>query len=551
MSLASTFKIAHLPATAMSASSLSEASSSLSAFGRRTPFPKSDVQIHIKNHYKTKTYTSASPISGKVTITTQRDVRFDSIEIVLLGHSMTRTEGYAACHESTHTFLKLVMPISDSTYPVPRVLENGRTFTIPFNFILPSFLTLSACQHKVDSDHVREQHLCLPPSMGLWARGNWEKDDLAPHTAKVVYSIKARVWREPDMCGRPVKVMEAATSIQVLPAFSESAPLTLDSSEVLYKMSTSKTLRKNIIASKLGTLTVSAQQPRAIILHPDGRVAAASEAQLDLHFTPLGRAAEAAHLPKITGVTAKIVAHTYFSAGAIHSVPSMSDFMKACLAERRGVYSTSVPLLSATLDSAASSQLAWSTHRRLARCDSGYGSEEEEDTEVDEAAQASTPTPLKPQRRRPSLANLLRAHPSFPSSSGSSSSNTDTKNNNFHTTFHTTSIRLPLTLPTAKKTFVPSFHSCIVSRVYTLHVTVAVDSATTTKLTLDLPVQIAVAGPTGGQEGDAGEDLPTWAEAVEEAAVDAFLRPRVLGVLEEGGGRAGSGDNLPGYDRRG
>lgn len=522
MSLASVFGTTNMPARAIPASSLSEAGSSLSAHARRTSFPKSDIQIHIKNHYKTKTYTSSSPVSGEVTITTQRDVRFDSIEIILLGGSKTRTEGYSAPHESNHTFLKLIMPISESNYPVPRILETGRSLTIPFHFVLPHYLTLSACHHKVNSDHVREQHLCLPPSMGNWARGNWEKDDLAPHMAEVVYSIKARVWREPELSGRPIKVMEAVKSIQVLPAFAESAPLTIDHNETLYKMSRSKTLRKNLISTKLGTLTVSAQQPRAINLHPDGRVAADSVAQLDLQFVPL--AADALP-PKITSLAAKIVAHTYYSAGPIHSLPNTTEFMKAGLAERRGVYSTSVTLPNVTLDDP--STLSWTPHR-LSRRDSGYGS----DTSADEERPQ---LPQQRERRKSSLANLIRTRPSSPSSSN---------------TFHTTSIALPLTLPTAKKTFVPSFHSCILSRVYTLHVALTVDSATATKIALDLPVQIAVVGASlGGAAVE--EELPSWAEAVEDAAVDDFLRPRVLGLLEDEGRMNDGGGGLPGYERSG
>lgn len=575
MSLASVFGASNMPGRTVSGSGRSEASSSLSAHGKRTPFPKSDVQIHIKNHYKTKTYTSSSPVSGQVTITTQRDVHFDSIEIDLVGTSKTRTEGYSAPTESSHTFLKLVMPIPESTYPVPRVLETGRTITIPFHFVLPNFLTLSACQHKIDSDHVREQHLCLPPSMGSWARGNWEKDDLAPHMAEVIYSIKARVWREPEFRGRPIKVMEGVKSIQVLPAFAEAAPLTIaagggteaaeaegnhhaNNNSTIYRMSRSKTLRKNILSSKLGTLTVSAQQPRAIALQPDGRVAVDSAVQLDLQFTPLAAAADA-QPPKITSVAAKLVAHTYYSAGPFASFPNMGDFMKGGLAARRGVYSTSVNLPSVTLDK-ANPPPVWFTHR-LSRRDSGYGSDCSLDEEQSrQCQQQQQQQQQKRQRRKSSLANLIRTtRPSSPTTT-----TTNNASNNSSNVIHSTSIHLPLTLPTTKKTFVPTFYSCIVSRVYSLHVALTVDATTATKISLDLPVQITVvAGDESGvsgvergegeevvEEGEAGEELPSWAEAVEDAAVDEFLRPRVLGVMGEIGGGRGDG-GLPGYERHG
>lgn len=556
MSLASVFGASNMPGRTVSGSGRSEASSSLSAHGKRTPFPKSDVQIHIKNHYKTKTYTSSSPVSGQVTITTQRDVHFDSIEIDLIGTSKTRTEGYSAPTESSHTFLKLVMPIPESTYPVPRVLESGRTMTVPFHFVLPNFLTLSACQHKVDSEHAREQHLCLPPSMGSWARGNWEKDDLAPHMAEVIYSIKARVWREPEFRGRrPIKIMEAVKSIQVLPAFAEAAPLTIPEEEnrsnILYRMSRSKALRKNILSSKIGTLTVSAQQPRAIALHPDGRVAASSAAQLDLQFTPLAADAQP---PRITSVTAKIIAHTYYSAGPFTSLPNTGDFLKGGLAARRGVYSTSVNLPSVTLDNA--NPPVWFTHR-LSRRDSGYGSDcSLVDEEQSQQYQQQQQQQQKRQRRKSSFANLIRTtRPSSPTSPSTTTTNAANANSS-NVIHHSTSIHLPLTLPTAKKTFVPTFHSCIVSRVYTLHVALTVDATTATKISLDLPVQITVvagAAQMMSEEEEREEELPSWAEAVEEAAADEFLRPWVLGVMEEIGGGGGDGGDggLPGYERHG
>lgn len=537
-----------MPARAISVSNLSEASSSLSGHVRRVPFLKSDIQVHITNHFKARTYTTGSPISGSVTITTQREVRFDSIEIVLLGGSKTRTEGYSAPHESTHTFLKLIMPIPESLYPVPRVLESGRTITIPFHFVLPTYLTLSACHHKIDADHVREQHLRLPPSMGDCTRNKSGKDDLAPHMAEVLYSIKARVWRELEVRGRPVKIMEAVHPINVMPASTEDAPLTVNPSDTLYKMSRTKTLRRNILSSKLGALTVSAQQPRAIALFSDGRPASTSDsvAQLDLHFAPLAADTQP---PRIAAVSTKIVAHTFYAAGPLHSLPSTGHFLQLGYAERRGAYATSVNLATCSID--GGQQPVWAAHR-LSRRDSGYGSETADDEQC-----AAKPQPER-RRRKSSFANLIRRGSSSPSPSRVRDGNSSAAQ-----VMHTTSLSIPLTLPTARRTFVPSFHSCILSRVYTLHVVLTVDAAggggSTSKVVLDLPVQVMVVGDAGeptGQREEEREELPSWAEAVgEAAAVDEFLRPRVLGVLAGAEERSAERDGeqrgaLPGYERR-
>lgn len=517
----------NMPARASMSTSPSEASSSLSAHARKLGFPKSDIQIHLKNHFKTKTYTSSSVVAGDVTITTQRDVRFDTIEIILLGSAKTKTDGYSAPHESTYIFLKLIMPIPESVYPVPRVLESSRTLSVPFNFVLPNFLTLGACTHKVESEHVKGQHLCLPPSMGSWARGNWEKDDLAPQMADIEYTIRARVWKQPELQARPTKIMESIKSIQVLPTFPEDAPLSITKNDRLYCMSKSKSIRKNLLSAKLGKLTVSAEQPRAIMLRPDGQVSTGTSAQIDLKFEPLCAGTPP---PKITAISSKITAHTYFSAGPISAPPNMGDFTKAGVSDRRGVYSTSVNLPAA----APLEKPTWIAQQ--ARRDSGYFTDTAPENTASEGEDAEDEERQRERRQRQrrkssTIANLVR-----PSKQQQQQNQSPPRTS---PVYHTTTTHLPVSrLPTCKKFFVPTFHSCIASRAYTLHVSLQVTAGTggsgNTTLSLDLPLQIGVEperGPAAAAGGQ-GEELPSFEDAVEEAAVDEFFRPRVLSVPE-------------------
>lgn len=480
--------------SARSADARSEAESITSGHPYGAHFQKNDIVINLKNHYKSKTYTSSSAIEGEVAITSQRTIPFDTVEIVLLGSAHTRTEGYSAPHESTHTFLKLTMPVPDANYPVPRTLESGSTLRIPFTFVLPNFLTLSACNHAVVGDHVRDEHLCLPPSMGSWARGNWEKDDLAPRMAEVGYAIKARVWKSAEERKHPVKVMEAVKAIQVLPAFAEQAPLNVNWRDDLYQMSKTKALRKNLISSKMGRLTVSGQQPRAVILKTDGRVAADSVAQLDLAFEPLTTDARP---PKITAVSSKITAHTFYTAGPIGSFPNVGSWLREGHLDRRGLYSSSVNLPAQP----APASLAWTPEPGYNSRDSGYGT-----------ADSSEEGSGKQQKQR-RVATLL----------------------------------VPISLPTAKRTFVPTFHSCILSRVYSLHVSLTVVSSggASSTVSVALPLQVAVEAVV--PELGSGEVLPSWEDAVEDAAVDEMLRPRIVGP---GQGAVSVGGALPGYHSR-
>ncbi|ROW09473.1 hypothetical protein VMCG_02447 [Cytospora schulzeri] len=505
----------------------SEASSLLSTHAR-TMFPKSDIQIHVQNHYQTKVYTSSSPLSGDVTIATQRDVRFDTIEIVLLGRSKTRTDGHRVPHESTHTFLKLLMPVPESLYPVPRVLEAGTTLSVPFNFVLPSFLTLNACTHKVDSDDTRDHHLCPPPSMGSWGRGNLEKDDMAPQMAEIEYCIKARVWRLPELKARTVKVMEATKPIQFLPAFAEEAPLSITKKDRLYRMARSKTIRKNLITAKIGRLTVAGQQPMAVILQPDGQVGTGTTAHIDLKFEPVSADLQP---PKITAISSKISAHTYYSAGPFNNLPNMDDFNAGMVTDRRGVYTKSISLQTEPLGS-----VTWFTHE--SGRDSGYSSDTAPENTTSEEEACESEGQQRHRRKSSTITNIVRpfkqqSPPRQPPTSP---------------IYHTTTLQLPINLPTARKYFVSTFHSCIASRVYTLHVslTVASGAATSSTVSLDLPIQIAVEAVVP-DEKTGGEGLPSFEDALEDAAADEFLRPRTLGVPDA---EFQGTSMLPGYSVR-
>lgn len=486
------------------------------------PFQKSDIRVNIKHHYSNKVYTSSEPIAGDVTITTRRDVRFDSIQIVLVGTTRTKIEsnvGSMLPQETSHTFLRLIMPIPASTYPVPRLLEDGRTYTIPFNFVIPNQLTISACNHAMLSGQLQDHHVRLPPTMGAWNRLG--KDDMAPHMAHVEYAIKARVFRLPDLNGKRVRIMEAIQPLTLLPASLEDPPLSVTDKDRIYSLSKTKTLKKNVF-SKLGRLTArAASQPRAAVVKPDGSgLASTTAAHLHLHFEPN---APNTPPPRITNVTGKITAHTYFSSGAVDSFPNLTrDWAAQFSVDRRGAYSTSTPLRPISV-----AQPVWKRQQQqqgqeqpgVSRRDSGYAS----DTGL-----VPTQNDKKKQKR-----NSQSSGPPVEQVS------------------YTTDLRIPIDFSLERRAFIPTFHSCIVSRVYAVQLTVTAEGGTSVALVL--PVQIMVGElplssllssaaaaaaaaaaevvVIGGAVGAApGGGLPSFEAAVEEAAADAHLRPRVMHV---------------------
>lgn len=478
--------------SAMASPSISDASH-LSGSTKKMAHLKSNIQVNLENHYNSKIYTSSSPVKGTVTITTKRDVRFDALQIVLIGNTKTRVDGVNSPHEITHTFLKMVMPIPESTYPVPRTLETGRTYTVPFNFVIPHQLTINACHHTALSGLVQDQHCLLPPSMG---NSSWEKDDMAPQMAHVEYCVKARVIREDGVDGKRTRIMEAVTPLRVLPASVEEPPLVITEKDTLYAMTKTKTVRKNLLSSKLGHLIASATQPGPAVLGSDARsIVSRPATEIQLQFEP---ASIDVAPPKILSVSGKVKAHTFFSGGTISTFPNLGEWNQQFVPDKRGAYSTS-----AALAPMPTPEARWTQHLTdAARRDSGYSSENSPDNA--ESGRSG--------RKRASKSTSGGASPIF----------------------HTASIQVPITLPVDNKTFVPTFHSCIASRVYTvqLSVVVAAGSGSTT-INLTVPLQVAIESDLQPQY-DAG--LPSFeaaVEAAEGAEADAHLQPRVLAVPEQ------------------
>ncbi|KAK1755814.1 arrestin [Echria macrotheca] len=477
-------------ASSAMASTLSDRGTEFPSSAGMMPFPKSNIDINLSNHYSSKIYTSSSPVTGTVSITTKRDVRFDSIQILLMGHTKTKVEGVSSPHEVTHTFLKMIMPVPESTYPVPRVLENGRTYTVPFNFVIPNQLTINACNHKMESDRLQDQHVLLPPSMC-----RWEKDDMAPEMARVEYVIKARVLRQDDLGGKSVRIMEATQPIHVLPASAEEPPLNITDQDRLYKMRKTKSIRRNLLSSKLGTLTAEASQPTPAVIRADSlRLASKPTTQINLRFEP---ASPDVLPPRITGVTGKVTAHTFYSSGTIDRFPNLGSWNQQFVTERRGAYATSV-----SLPPISTPEVNWAQKiSGLVRRDSGYSSDT--NTASDSASTDGRRKSSSKERRRTSA------------SSGSTSP-----------IYHTALLQVPVSLPVDKKTFIPTFHSCIASRVYTLQLAVQVavgSSSSTTTVALTVPLQVAI-------ESDVPQQTQNALPSFEEAEAEAHLRPRVLAV---------------------
>lgn len=417
--------------------------------GRKLAPPKPSLTVRLSDHYASKVYTAGSPIRGEVLVTAPRDTRFGSIEITFIGVSRSTVIATQVPQRSSHAFLKLNMPISEADYPHPRIFEHGRAYAIPFNFVVPAQLTLSACKHGADSPQVADYHMRLPPTMGGTGDAAWGRDDLAPETAQIEYFVRARVLGDREEgCVRPEKLFEAQKAIRVLPLAPEDAPLDITPADERYTMNKTKNIRKGMLGSKIGRVTATASQPPAIHLTADGRAATDSGVTVRLAFEPKEPGTEP---PRVRSVTAKLAATTHYGVTPAKHLPDMGSRTQVPIEAPRLSYKAAVPLLAADVDN-----VHWRPRTAAQRRDSGYSTEhggEEKSGATHEAA-----------------------------------------------------VYVPVEIPAAHKTFVPTFHSCLVSRVYAVQVALSVGPAGTA-VQVVVPVQVAVEATEEGLalSGEAGE----------------------------------------------
>ncbi|KAL6860440.1 hypothetical protein ACO1O0_004468 [Amphichorda felina] len=448
---------------------------------------KPHLEIKLDQHFTSRVYTSGSTVAGHVAVNFQRDTSFESFEIAFTGVAASRMDFVQSfTTNSVRTFMKLHMPIPESDLPESRVFEAGRTYKIPFHFVVPHHLTMGACNHGCAAPAVQDQHLHLPPTLGYW-----DGDDQAPDMTHIEYAVRA-VMARASRAGEPKPpLVDSKKILKVLPATSEEPPLDINFMDKRYCLSKTKSMRKNIVGPKAGEMTVSSSQPEAIMVHADGFGADGTTARISLEFAP--STADAAP-PKINSVTGKLVSTTFFGSAPSDTLPNLGP--------KTSYSHNQVLTYSATtnLFNTRPNKVSWSEHHiSTARRDSGYstaGSPDEFASEDD-------------------AENQLRGR------RGSRGKNKKTQGPPIR---HRAALELPVKLPVSnKKTFVPTFHSCIISRTYVLQLSVSVGPSNTA-MTLNVPIQLGVERRFEPQ----GEELPSFESAMAQASEDdgdAYLRP--------------------------
>lgn len=527
---------------------------------------KPDIEISLRGSdgplgCYVQSFSTLDKIEGVVSITPRVDTQFEDIEIAMLGmtfidhHSFpnihhpivdvaracfhfsilctgalfsphkyaNRTPGSTKTYvdklsttatmngrtEASHRFLRLLQPILRSQFPGNGIIEAGRTYTFPFTFVVPTHLLPRACSHKCDNNHVKETHLLLPPSFGDPGLSGYDDkllDDLAPDMTRVSYSIRVKMtkWNND---GSENVIMEASKKLRIKPTYEEQAPLNIDNDEE-YCGRQEKTLRKGFMKGKLGRLVMEAAQPKSFMLPAmapgDAIPPITTMAKVRLRFDPHEASSPP---PRLGSLSSKLKVTTFYASSPRHAFPTRNttypDMSQGYISETLQLSSLCV----ASVD--------WQRH------DPDGATSQQGDLERRDSALSTS--------------SVVSSNQAIPAPSS-----------NYHTNlpYYTANIVVPLSLP-ANKHFVPTFHSCIVSRVYALGLTLTTHGQPLgPSLSLKLPVQISAEGSINSVE------RRRLSERAEEAAreADAMFEPRAMGLASM---NTQGSDLPPGYERLG
>ncbi|KAJ5419292.1 uncharacterized protein N7487_002842 [Penicillium crustosum] len=384
--------------------------------------PKIEIQLVGQQPRIVNSYTTGDQIDGTVIITVEQETPLDDVQIVLQGSSHTTINHVpCGCIESEHIFLELRQTIEETEYLLPEVLYPACSYLFPFAFVVPGRLLPQACTHSLTNPHVHRAHTMLPPTLGdpmLSSDGQTLLDDMASDMSRISYIIGVAVLRKSSTDHRQLEYLAThAKKVRIIPIVEEEPPINVVD-HPYYCTSKVKTGRHGPLRTKLGRLLASSSQPKPIRLLPPGYSGdkVSTVAIVQLRFDPVGNEQP----PRLGSITSKLKASTFYGATPWADFPCQSG---AILSGQGGqcVFTKSIPLLTMCVSSAE-----WEKHSASSDSD------------------------------RPNSIHLV------------TSRNSDDPSVSFcKDEYYTTSVIVPITIPNSK-TFVSTFHSCLISRTYSL-----------------------------------------------------------------------------------
>lgn len=223
----------------------------------------------------------------------------------------------------TQKFMRLNQPVDEPLLSEGMVLESGRTYRLPFLFVVPSGLLPQACQHPCENAEVKCHHLHLPPSLGLEFHPKEQNRfslSLEPDTASIAYAVQFKATETNPKTNLPITSIDEAHRIHVVPNMPEMPPILVPGDSTTYELS-KKIVFKELNGRKLGRLTVTANQPKAIRLgqiHSQPMQHTPTMLTIDLEFLP---AEHNQSPPRPKKIQSKLNAVTHFGIEPYEDLP--------------------------------------------------------------------------------------------------------------------------------------------------------------------------------------------------------------------------------------
>ncbi|KAJ5355646.1 hypothetical protein N7517_010255 [Penicillium concentricum] len=288
----------------------------------------SNVKFVVNSSSDSPTFKPHDIIDGNILFTPLHETKTEDISITFKG--MARIE---AENMNTHLplpfskiqkpFLSMELPIYDYLWDT-KTLKPGKSYRMPFKFIVPGELPIHACHHECANHQIQQEHLQLPASLSYHATKSHEIHDMSPEMVEVVYSINLALWQRDGKAGRSKKIQESTHPVQILPTRNEHPPILVPSKNKYYKLRAENSLFTGMLRHACGKFAACSAQPPAIWIHSlqPTKMDASTSIKIDLRFDP-------AHLgqfpPNLLAAEFQLRAMTFFGMEPWQDYPDLTD----------------------------------------------------------------------------------------------------------------------------------------------------------------------------------------------------------------------------------
>ncbi|CAG7939746.1 unnamed protein product [Penicillium nalgiovense] len=305
----------------------------------------SNVEFVVNSSSDSPTFKTHDTIDGEIAFTPHQETNIRDITITFKGMMRVEVENMNThlalpSNSLQKPFLSIDMPIYNY-FGDTSTLKPGKSYRLPFKFIIPEELPIQACCHQCANHQIQHEHLQLPATLSYRATKSHKIHDMSPEMAEVVYGINFALWRPDGKAGRS-KIQEAIHPVQILPTRNEHPPILVPRKNKYYRLEAEKSLSTGILRHSRGKLVACSAQPPAIQLQSlqPTNTDASTTLKIDLRF-------DAANLdqspPRVLAAEFHLRAMTFFGLEPWQDYPDLTDV--STWGSRRDFWSDYVTLM--------------------------------------------------------------------------------------------------------------------------------------------------------------------------------------------------------------